>query len=162
VPGAYRLTEEGLDYLECLGLLHNIGYVVLLVNFQDRFLDFFTRSAGLDLPDFFSAEREWFDGYDHFTAGAAVLGVWRFPAPLADIVAGYATGDLEFEGEFSDLYNLLRLSRHVIMMTESNFHPRKPADYWLEGTRIPAAEVDYDQIISDVRDSVRSIEASFS
>ena len=48
------------------------------------------------------------------------------------------------------------------MMTESNFHPRKPADFWLDGTEIPAAEVDYDQIISDVRDTVHSIEGSFA
>ncbi len=162
VPEAYNLVEEGLDYVECLGLLHNIGYVVLLVNFPDRFQDFFVENADKDLADFFQAEREWFKGHDHFTAGASVLEFWHFPPDLARIVAGYAQGGQEFEGSFAALYNLLRLSRHVIMMTDSNFHPRKPADFWLAGTDIPSAEVDYDQIISDVRETVQGIEASFS
>jgi HD-like signal output (HDOD) protein len=162
VPGAYELENEGHDYLECLGLVHNIGYVVLLVNFQERFLEFFTRNADRGLRDFFRAELDWFDGHDHFSAGGAVLEAWNFPASLCEIVAGYGLHSQEFTGRCPALHNLLRLSRHVIMMTDSNFHPRKPADFWLEGTEIPVAEVDYEQIICDVRDSVRSIEGSFS
>jgi HD-like signal output (HDOD) protein len=162
VPEAYDLSGEGLEYVECLGLLHNSGYVVLLVNFQERFQEFFPDNADRDLPGFFEAEREWFDGHDHFSAGAAVLEAWGFPSGLSGIVGAYSTGGQVFDAPFSALYSLLRLSRHVIMMTDSNFHPRKPADYWLEGTEIPVVEVDYDQIIGDVRDSVRSIEASFS
>lgn len=162
VPEAYVLESEGHDHLECLGLIHNIGYVVLLVNFQERFLEFFTTSEGLTLPEFFRREREWFDGHDHFSAGAAVLDAWNFPAAMREIVGQYALHSSDFRGRYPALLNLLRLSRHVIMMTECNFHPRKPADFWLEGTEIPAAEVDYDQIISDVRDTVRSIEGAFA
>ena len=162
VPEAYELENSGHDYLECLGLVHNIGYVVLLVNFQERFLDFFTRHADLPLPDFFQAERDWFDGHDHFSAGSSVLESWSFPGDMCEIVAQYGLQSQDFHGSYPALHNLLRLSRHVIMMTAYNFHPRKPADFWLEGTEIPSAEVDYDQIISDVLDSVRSIEGSFS
>ena len=162
VPEAYVLESEGHEQLECLGLIHNIGYVVLLVNFQERFLDFFTEAQGLPLPDFFHREREWFDGHDHFSAGAAVLAAWNFPEAAVEIVGHYASPGRDFHGRCPALLDLLRLSRHVIMMTESNFHPRKPADFWLDGTEIPAAEVDYDQIISDVRDTVHSIEGSFA
>lgn len=162
VPEAYVLESDGQDHLECLGLIHNIGYVVLLVNFQERFLDFFTEAQGLALPDFFRREGEWFDGYDHFSAGAAVLAAWNFPEAVVEIVGQYAAPGKDFHGHCPALLNLLRLSRHVIMMTECNFHPRTPADFWLDGTEIPAAEVDYDQIIGDVRDTVRSIEGSFA
>ena len=162
VPEGYSLDLEASEHLECLGLLHNIGYVVLMVNFQDRFLDFFTRNADLTLPEFFAAERAWFGGFDHFRAGMDVLRHWNFPASMSEIVGQYGVGNQEFEGTFPALHNLLRLSRHVIMMTEYNFHPKKPADFWLQGTDLPSAEVDYEQIIRDVHDSVRGIEASFS
>ena len=162
VPEAYVLESEGHDHLECLGLIHNIGYVVLLVNHQERFLEFFTSSANLPLPKFFARERSWFDGHDHFSAGNEVLAAWNFPVSIREIVGQYALHSRDFCGTYPALHNLLRLSRHVIMMTDYNFHPRKPADFWLEGTEIPSAEVDYDQIISDVRETVRSIEGSFA
>jgi len=162
VPGAYTLDAEGIECLECLGLIHNIGYVVLLVNFQDRFLAFFTRDDEQDLPSFFAEERLWFDGFDHFSAGHAVLKTWGFPSPLCEVVAQYAFENRVFKGRYPELHNLLRLSRHVIMMTESNFHPKKPADFWLNGTELPSAEVDYEQIIDDVRQCVQSIEGAFA
>lgn len=162
VPEAYSLDAEATEYLECLGLIHNIGYVVLLVNFQERFLEFFKRSDGLDLPGFFEEEARWFDGYDHFSAGQAVLEAWNFPQPVCEVVAQYGMGNPLFQGRYPGLHNLLRLSRHVIMMMDSNFHPKKPADFWLSGTELPATEVDYEEIISDVRHCVQSIEGSFS
>jgi len=162
VPQAYPLDSEGMESLECLGLIHNIGYVVLLVNFQDRFLEFFTGNAELDLPAYFEEERNWFDGFDHFSAGSAVLQHWGFPQPIREVVAQYGIGNPGFEGRYPELHSLLRLSRHVIMMTESNFHPKKPADFWLNGTDLPSAEVDYEQIIEDVRQCVQSIEGSLS
>ena len=162
VPDAYELDAEGHEYLECLGLIHNIGYVVLLVNFQDRYLEFFRHCQGMDLPAFFEEEGRWFDGLDHFSAGSEVLSAWNFPQPVCEIVAQYGFGNEAFAGRYPALHSLLRLSRHVIMMTESNFHPRKPADFWLNGTDLPTSEVDYEQIISDVRQCVKSIEGSFS
>lgn len=162
VPDAYVLDAEAGEYLECLGLIHNIGYVVLLVNFQDRFAEFFRRSDGLDLPAFFEEEGRWFDGFDHFSAGFAVLEAWNFPQPVCEIVAQYGFANEIFQGRHPALHNLLRLARHVIMMTESNFHPKKPADFWLTGTELPASEVDYEEIIGDALQSVRSIEGSLS
>jgi HD-like signal output (HDOD) protein len=162
VPDAYALDAEGLECLECLGLIHNIGYVVLLVNFQDRFLEFFSRDPELELPVFFEKERAWFDGFDHFSAGHAVLEAWGFPQSIREVVAQYGLPNEAFSGRYPELHSLLRLSRHVVMMTESNFHPRKPADFWLNGTELPATEVDYEQIIEDVRQCVQSIEGSLT
>lgn len=162
VPDAYELDAEGLGFLECLGLIHNIGYVVLLVNFQDRYLDFFRRSEELDLPAFFEEERRFFEGFDHFSAGQEVLEAWNFPQPVCEIVAQYGFGKEAFQGSYPGLHSLLRLSRHVIMMTDANFHPKKPADFWLNGTDLPASEVDYEQIINEVRQCVTSIEGSFA
>ena len=162
VPGAYDLDGEAFACLECLGLIHNIGYVVLLVNFQDRYLEFFKHCEGLDLPDFFEEESRWFDGFDHFSAGQTVLETWKFPQPICEIVAQYGRGKETFQGRHPGLHSLLRLSRHVIMMTEANFHPKKPADFWLNGTDLPTSEVDYEQIIHDVRQCVKSIEGSFA
>lgn len=76
---AFELSTDELEYLSCLGLVHNIGYVVLLINFQNRFLDFFVRADSLALQDFFNEEHAWFNGFDHFTAGRAVLKHWNFP-----------------------------------------------------------------------------------
>ena len=162
IPNAYELDAEGLEFLEYLGLIHNIGYVVLLVNFQDRYLDFFRHCQGMDLPAFFEEESRWFDGFDHFSAGREVLSAWNFPQPVCEIVGQYGFGNETFTGRYPALHSLLRLSRHVIMMTDSNFHPRKPADFWLSGTDLPASEVDYEQIISDVRQHVNTIQSSFS
>lgn len=162
VPEAYNLEAEAAEHLECLGLVHDIGYVVLLVNFQDRFLEFFIRNAQSPLPEFFEEERRWFAGFDHFNAGRAVLDTWNFPPALSEIVGQYGSSNHDFQGSQPALYNLLRLARHVIMMTEYNFHPTKPANFWLTGTDLPAVEVDYEQIIDEVRDSVRGIESSFA
>jgi len=161
-PEAYSLDVEAVEYLECLGLIHNIGYVVLLVNYQERFLEFFKRSEGLDLPAFFEEEGRWFDGFDHFSAGHAVLEAWNFPQPVCEVVAQYNVANDVFEGRYPALHSLLRLARHVIMMTDSNFHPKKPADFWLNGTELPSSEVDYEEIINDVRHCVQSIEGSFA
>jgi HD-like signal output (HDOD) protein len=161
-PDAYSLDDQATECLECLGLIHNIGYVVLLVNFQERFLEFFQHSQGLDLPAFFEEEARWFDGFDHFSAGHAVLEAWNFPQPVCEVVAQYGLANEAFQGRYPAMHNLLRLSRHVIMMMDSNFHPKKPADYWLVGTELPTSEVDYEEIISDVRHCVQSIEGSFS
>jgi len=161
-PGAYSLDVEAMESLECLGLIHNIGYVVLLVNFQDRYLEFFKRCEGLDLPGFFEEESRWFDGFDHFSAGYGVLEAWNFPQSMCEVVAQYGFANEIFQGRYPALHNLLRLSRHVIMMMDSNFHPKVPADFWLKGTELPASEVDYEEIISDVRHCVQSIEGSFS
>jgi len=161
VPEAYNLELEAVEHLECLGLIHNIGYVVLLVNFQDRFLDFFTHNADQPLPEFFQEERMWFDEFDHFSAGRAVLESWNFPHSMCEIVGQYNSPSADFRGKYPSLLNLLRLSRHVIMMTHSNFHPKKPADFWLHGTDLPAVEVDYEQIIKEVHESVLGIEGSF-
>lgn len=162
VPGAYSLEMDALEYLECLGLLHNIGYVVLLVNFQDRFHDFFLQNGDLPLSDFFQEEKNWFEEYDHFSAGRSILEHWNFPKSLWEIVGQYQYPAINFQGQYPALHNLLRLSRHVVMMTEYNFHPKTPANFWLEGTDLPEAEVDYEQIIQDVRESVLNIESSFS
>jgi len=162
VPEAYPLDAEAMEYLECLGLIHNIGYVVLLVNFQERFAEFFKRGEGLDLPGFFEEEERWFSGFDHFSAGHAVLEAWNFPQPVCEIVAQYGFANETFQGRYPALHNLLRLARHVIMMTDSNFHPKKPADFWLNGTDLPSSEVDYEEIISDSLHCVRSIEGSLS
>jgi len=162
VPEAYNLDAEALEDLECLGLVHNIGYVVLMVNFQERFLDFFSRNSDLSLAGFFKAERVWFDGHDHFTAGRDVLEHWGFPDCVCEIVARYNLPNSEYAGPQPALHNLLRLSRHVIMMSRHNFHPKKPASFWLDGTQLPAVEVDYEQLIGDVQDTVGSIEALFT
>lgn len=161
-PDAYSLEAEAAAHLECLGLVHNIGYVVLLVNFQDRFVDFFGCGAGQKLPDFFAEEQRWFDGVDHFRAGRSVLEHWNFPPVLCQIVGQYGRNVTMLQGTHPALFNLLRLARHVIMLTEYNFHPTRPANYWLEGTALPTVEVDYERIIAEVVDSVRSIEASFA
>lgn len=161
VPEAYSFTIEELDHLGCLGLVHNIGYIVLLINFQDRFLDFFARNGDLPLPRFFEEERSWFDDYDHFSAGNAMLDVWNFPPTLGQIVGQYHAPSNEFVGTCTKLHNLLRLSRHVISLTEYNFHPIEPANFWLTGTELPAVEVDYEELIEDVRDNVRQIESTY-
>lgn len=161
-PEAYTLEQEELELLGCLGLIHNIGYVVLLVNYQDHFLDFFTTHAGLPLPDFFEEERIWFDDHDHFSVGQAVLDHWHFPRFAWEIVGQYHCPGSTFRGRFPRLHHLLRLSRHLIMMTEYNFHPKVPADFWLRDTDVPPVEFDFETLIQDVRDSALRMEASFS
>lgn len=161
-PEAYALEHEEVELLGCLGLIHNIGYVVLLVNFQDRFLDFFTSHADLPLPEFFEEERIWFDDHDHFSAGRAVLGHWHFPQFTWEIVGQYHCPGQVFQGRYPQLHSLLRLARHVIMMTEYNVHPKTPADFWLHGTEMPAVELDFETLIQDVRQSAQRVEGAFA
>lgn len=160
VPQFHAFELEEIEHLECLGLVHNIGYVVLLVNFQDRFSDFFASNGDLALPEFFQEERAWFDDYDHFSAGRNMLELWNFPKSMWEIVGQYQFPAHGFRGRYPKLHNLLRLARHVIMMTEYNFHPVTPAEFWLEGTELPEVEVDYEQIIADVREGVQNIEGT--
>ncbi|NCD23975.1 MAG: HDOD domain-containing protein [Deltaproteobacteria bacterium] len=160
-PEAYTLDHEEIELLGCLGLIHNLGYVVLLANYRDRFLKFFEAHADLPLSDFFDREYAWFDDHDHFSAGRAVLSHWNFPRCAWEIVGQYHCPNSEFQGIYPQLHSLLRLSRHVIMMTEYNFHPRIPADYWLHGTDLPAVELDFETLIQDVRDTVLRVEGAF-
>ena len=83
VPDAYALDVEGMECLECLGLIHNIGYVVLLVNFQERFLEFFSRNPEPELSVFFEKERAWFDGFDHFRRATRCWKPGAFRNPSA-------------------------------------------------------------------------------
>lgn len=161
-PGAYVLDAEEVDYLGCLGLLHNIGYVVLMVNFQDRFLEFFTTHAALPLDEFFAEERLWFDEVDHFSAGRAVLKHWNFPQAIWELVARYPFPVHDYRGEHPRLHHLLRLARHMLAMTDYCFHPTHPADYWLNATELPAVTVDYATLFRDVRDTALHIESSLS
>jgi HD-like signal output (HDOD) protein len=162
VPEACPANLEGMEHLECLGLLHNLGYVVLLINFQDRFLDFFRHNSDLALDEFFDEEKAWFDDFDHFSAGRALLDEWNFPRSLWEIVGQYRYPSQDFRGEYPLLHSLLRLSRHVVSMTEYNFHPTAPADFWIRDTDLPAVEVDFERLIEDVRESVQMIEGTFA
>ncbi len=159
---SFALDQEEARFAECLGLLHNIGYLVLLANFPHRFLDFFSRHEDLPLPAFFDQEQRWFHPHDHFSCGRAVLEVWNFPRSFSEIVAGYKEPAGEFRGSHPRLHGMLRLSRHAISMTEYAFHPVQPDGFWMEGAELPDGQPDFSTLIPDVRQSVQHVEASFS
>ena len=66
------------DYLFVLGLLHDVGKIVLLHFFLEPYLQALEETQSNENTSLFMAERHAM-GFDHGEAGALLLKRWKFP-----------------------------------------------------------------------------------
>jgi HD-like signal output (HDOD) protein len=87
--------EEGVDqetenFSFTAGLLHEIGKIVLLLNFPDKFKEFLEvklRSRGQTNHEL---EEEVF-GFSHSKIGAHLVGLWGLPDPIVEAILFHET-----------------------------------------------------------------------
>ncbi|GAB1410076.1 hypothetical protein MASR1M90_12300 [Desulfovibrionales bacterium] len=123
-----ELDEEEQNFISTLGIMHNIGFLVLQHNFPQAFFDLFHASPPLSLDTFQEAEHAAFAGLDHGLAGKYVLDHWYFPHFLSDIVLNLFPSP----HPASDLLSLIRLSNHLAMHAGLSFYPSVPATFWID------------------------------
>jgi len=87
--------KQERDYLFIVGLLHDIGKVVIIHFFVDLFKRVIEEAREHRGGDFLAAERSVI-GSDHGEIGAMLLSRWRFPGEICDpIAAHHRTGAAE-------------------------------------------------------------------
>ena len=80
-------THKGFADVEmpfCIGLLHDIGTVVIAVWKEESYADLL-KHLQIEETTFDGIERETF-GYDHAMVGAELAEVWNLPAPYASAI----------------------------------------------------------------------------
>jgi putative nucleotidyltransferase with HDIG domain len=78
--------QDDNEYLFVIGLLHDIGKVVLDQFFSKFFSQALEGSFKLHKVELHVAERDIF-GFDHGEVGAMLLSRWRFPKKITDCIA---------------------------------------------------------------------------
>ncbi len=132
---AERTPDADRDDAYTAGLMHGLGLVVIdRYSAQQRRPRTFV-SSGYPL-DFAPAERDWL-GYSHAEAGAALLRLWDFPAPIAGVVAAQLDPE-SAEPQFRQLAMILataRWARSLFCVPEEKL-PELPSPAWLQGAGV--------------------------
>jgi putative nucleotidyltransferase with HDIG domain len=77
---------DGSEYLFIIGLLHDVGKVVLDQFFSEPFRQALEDSCNQEKVELHVAERSVF-GFDHGEIGAMLLSRWKFPEKITDCIA---------------------------------------------------------------------------
>lgn len=147
-----ELDDEEYDYLSTLGILHNIGFLVLHHNFPGAFRRLFLDGPPADLDVFLAREHDMFQGVDHCLAGKYMLDRWYFPAFMGQAVVDCFNA-LDDSPE-NHLGIMLRIGNHVAARTGLSFYPDNPPGFWLRG--LPASW-DMDPVLAVVPELRREV-----
>ncbi len=126
-----ELDDEEYDFLSTLGILHNIGFLVLHHNFPRKFRQLFLEEPPTSLDGFLAREQAMFRSVDHCLAGKYMLDHWYFPTFMGQAVLGCFDA-LEDRPE-NHLGILLRIGTHLAAQTGLSFYPDNPPGFWLRG-----------------------------
>jgi putative nucleotidyltransferase with HDIG domain len=88
-----RISGETNAGTFTVGLLHDVGKVVMSQHLAERYDELFTH-VGLPSMPFFRIEREEF-GFDHAEVGAALAEHWRLPADIAVTIRAHHSPSAE-------------------------------------------------------------------
>lgn len=72
------------DELYSCGLLHDLGQVVMLDGFGDRYAETIRRARSEGSPEFLAERREF--GFNHTAVGALVAQRWGLPLPVVEAI----------------------------------------------------------------------------
>lgn len=126
-----ELDDEEYDFLSTLGILHNIGFLVLHHNFSREFRQLFLEDPPMDLDGFLSREQAMFRGVDHCLAGKYMLDRWYFPSFMGQAVLGCF--DALDDRPENHLGIMLRIGNFLAARTGLSFYPDTPPGFWLRG-----------------------------
>jgi HD-like signal output (HDOD) protein len=130
-----ELDDAEYDFLSTLGILHNIGFLVLHHNFRRKFKLLFLDDPPMDLDGFLEHEQGVFRGVDHCLAGKYMLDRWYFPSFMGQ--AALTCFDALDDRPENHLGIMLRISNYLAVQTGMSFFPDNPPDFWLRG--LPAS-----------------------
>lgn len=116
--GAYALAAGRSWADEALvgGLLHDIGYLILLQQCPQEMLEAITLAKARSIP-LHQAERLVLDA-THAEVGAYLLGLWGLPYPLLEAVAFHHNPELAPQSEF-DLLAAVAVSQVIVAGSEA-------------------------------------------
>jgi len=108
----YRKGKDN-EYLFVLGLLHDIGKVVLDQFFHELFEQILEKSLHMNRIDLYAAERQII-GIDHGEVGAILLRRWKFPEKIASTIDVHHKNEVPEEGNPYDVA-ILRVADNLAM-----------------------------------------------
>jgi HD-like signal output (HDOD) protein len=120
------------------GLMHGIGLMVIDRHSIQQKSTRRLPSTGYPL-DFAAAERDWL-GFSHAEAGAALLEMWGFSAPVIAAVKYQLEPEADAEHrKLSMVLATARWARSLFCVPDENI-PELPAALWLEEAGMPIAD----------------------
>lgn len=96
------------DHLFVVGLLHDVGKIVLLHFFHDLYQEALQKAQQEGGPPLYLAEREVI-GLDHGDVGALLLGRWKFPPRVIQPIMAHHHHDVDVEANPRDT-TMLRMA----------------------------------------------------
>ena len=122
------------ETLHICGLLHDLGTVIAILHFTDKYVAACRRLAAGEGP--LSKLLEEILGLDACALGGHLAACWNLPPPYATVIAWHAK-PLAAPSEWIDLVALVHLSRTLARAL--GFHA--PGDLWLDPVEEKAAEM---------------------
>lgn len=118
-----RISEKNTnESLFIIGLLHDIGKIVLDQFLNDLFQEALTEANELNKGELFLAERKVI-GFDHGDIGALLLTRWKFPETIINPISAHHKTEIS-EGTNAEDIAMLRianfLAQHLGMGEEGN------------------------------------------
>lgn len=156
VPDCPQLLDLPVNMIASaypLGLVHLIGFPVLVANYAPTFSTFARDDHGRDLPELFSREHALFDGFDHCQLGAELTRRWGFPDYFSEILNTYHLRAPALTTEARLLHSLLRYARYLNEGMGYAATPT-PEGYWLEENVLDMSRVDTAAVERDVQDQM--------
>lgn len=152
-PQLLALPVDMVATIYPLGLMHLIGFPVLIANYAPTFSAFARDDHGRQLPELLSREHALFDGFDHCQLGTELTRRWGFPDHFAEILSSYHLRAPALATEARLLHSLLRYARHLNEGMGYAATPT-PEGYWLEGNMLDMSQVDTAAVERDVLDQM--------
>ncbi len=158
----HNMTSEEKGYIFIIGLLHDIGKILLDQLFPEKYQRLFEdeQDAEADTSLLARKEQETF-GIDHAEAGAVLLKRWHFPEVIWLPIMTHHKKELPADAD-NQLISLLRLADRVSLNYD------RPEDLCPEECRAELQTLRLDesvlfdtaQVISDSEDRIRAFYAS--
>ena len=149
------------DHLFVVGLLHDVGKIVLLHFFFDLYQETLLRTKQREGLPLHLAEREII-GLDHGDVGAMLLGRWRFPPQVVQPIMAHHHHDLSMQAD-PRAAAMLRLANQVPQLVglgrDGNASPPQVRTEDLEFLGLDQAGLD--SLLKFTRVSQESIQAFF-
>ena len=114
---------EDTEYLFIIGLLHDIGKIVLDQYFHDTFQDVLEEANSGNNARLYLVEREKF-GIDHCEISAMLLERWKFPEKIVSVIASMHKESQKKDSVDTALLRVSNvLSQELNLGSEGNMYP---------------------------------------
>nr|MBN2278527.1 HDOD domain-containing protein [candidate division Zixibacteria bacterium] len=124
--GARSIARE-INYPEpeeafVAGILHDMGIIIMLLYFRDRYLDLIDRAAAEKTP-LWKIEQQTL-GFTHGDLGAEMIDTWKLPVRLSHAARGHHQVDESgLEPEATRLNNMVALADRLTLGPFNDYYP---------------------------------------